>query len=511
MTAGDISSKRDVIPRWRSVRRTIAAGEFRKLSHRRPLSDEFLKSLSRAERRWSEEGSQIAASELVGVSMLAGEGYVVPDAEQFLSREGITPQLRRLGRRSLRNDNDEKVTVQTASNQRTVIDQIRQRIREEKPRLIADPRNAIAWSDLARRYTMLGQLDKAERALKTALHMAPTSRYLHRVATWFYVHADRADEAYRLLGNFSRTQEDPWLMSAFIAVANVGELKVQGIKAARRLLESGEFSPRETSELVSELATITLNGGGDRRARKLFEQSLESPTDNSLAQVEWASHQLTQLEVDPEEADVPFKSEAMALSATQEGDWEGARRYSSEWLDDQPFETRAAVHASYIASVGLEDWRDAISYADIGLRARPGHPMLTNNLAYALIEDGQLERATQVLGGLDLSDYGGGDLIAILATMGLLAFRSGNSVEGESLYRRSIELARRDRNARQEAIARAMLLREVIELGREGMTLESELRLLHELLPAVRDNKGVLLVIRRAILPISEQFGPIDA
>lgn len=509
MTAGDVSFKRDVIPRWRSVRRTIAAGEFRRLPERQPLSEEFLNSLSGAQRRWSEERSQISASELVGVSLLAGEGYLVPEAAQFLSREGLTSQLRRLGDRSLQGEGDELPIVLAAPNQ-TGIEQIRQRIREEKRRLIADPRNAIAWSDLARRYTMLGQLTHAERALKTALQMAPTSRYLHRVATWFFVHADRADEAHRLLGDFSRTQHDPWLMSAYIAVANGADFKVQGVKAARRLVESGEFSSHETSELVSELATITLDGGGDRRARRLFEQSLESPTDNSLAQVEWASHRLAQLEVDPDEANVPFKFEAMALSATQDGDWAEALQYSSEWLDDQPFETRAAVHASYIASVGLEDWTDAVSYAEIGLRARPGHPMLTNNLAYALIEDGQLQRAARVLGGIDVVEYKGEDRVAIIATMGLLEFRLGNDMEGESLYRRAIDLAHRDRSARQEAIARAMLLREVIGLGRDQLILKSEIQPLHELLPAVRGNKGVLLVIRRAVQPISDEFGPVD-
>ena len=206
---------------------------------------------------------------------------------------------------------------------------------------------------------------------------------------------------------------------------------------------------------------------------------------------------------------MPFISEAWAISASQEGRWEDAIQHSGEWLDDQPFDIRAAVHASYISAIGLEKWAESASYAEIGLRSRPGHPLLTNNLAYALIEKGDLEEAKRVLTSIDITDHKDGDRVALLATKGLLAFRAGDEASGKSLYQSAIDLSRRIRDQRQEAMARAMLLRELLSHHFDASDVSPLVVSLHELLPRISD-KGVLLCIRRAVEPISAEFGPVE-
>jgi len=144
----------------------------------------------------------------------------------------------------------------------------------------------------------------------------------------------------------------------------------------------------------------------------------------------------------------------------QDGEWEEALMQAEQWLDDQPFDTKAAVLASYVAAVGLERWRESAEAARLGLRASPGNPLLTNNLAYALIEDGQLDEATKAVADVELSDVSSSDQVALTATRGLLKFRRGEPMAGEALYQQAIDTAHRLNDRSQEAMARAMLLRE---------------------------------------------------
>jgi len=249
-------------------------------------------------------------------------------------------------------------------------------------------------------------------------------------------------------------------MAAFLSVASIAALPTKGLRGARRLQEDNKFRPVERADLASELATLELRAGADKAAQTLFRRSLATPTDNSLAQVEWASHRLQRLDVQLAGINVPFASEAHARSAAEDGLWDEALAKTSEWLDDQPFDTDAAILGSYVASVGLEDWPAAVDIAEFGLRSRPGDPTLLNNLAFGLIGNGRLSEASAVLSRTELKSAPERDQVALLATFGLLYFRLGKEERGEAFYERAIELAKRKRLRAQEAMGRAMLLRE---------------------------------------------------
>jgi tetratricopeptide (TPR) repeat protein len=440
------------------------AGEFQRLAEPRALTEENLTELTKAELAWREAPSAISASEFVGGALVAGEPERALDAAEFLV-SGEEEVLRRLGERLLEPSPTAGLDADSALQSPADLGSTEffyMRVARQKARLAADPRNPIAWSDLARRYTALGQFDQAEHALGIARSLAPLSRYLLRSAARFYTHIRKPEVAFATLSECPRTEFDPWLMAARLSVGSLAQAKNQSVRTARRLLEDDNFRPIERADLASELATFELRAGSDRKARSLFARSLVAPTDNSLAQVEWASHRMALLEVRLGEQPVAFPAEAYTRSASERGEWEEVLVHAHAWIEDQPFDTAAANMASYACAVGLEDWSRAIAFAQLGLRAQPRDPALLNNLAYALLESGRVEDAATQLSLIDPAAAPRAQRVALLATHGLLQYRLGDPAAGRAGYEAAIKLARQVRNSRAEAMAKALLLREQI-------------------------------------------------
>jgi Flp pilus assembly protein TadD len=104
--------------------------------------------------------------------------------------------------------------------------------------------------DMSRAYTTLGQPQHAETAISRALLLAPNSRLIIRAACRRLVHADRSEDAHRLLLRHPRTRQDPWLIAAEIALAQILEETPRLVHEGRALLQSGRFSPAAITELA---------------------------------------------------------------------------------------------------------------------------------------------------------------------------------------------------------------------------------------------------------------------
>jgi len=495
VAAGRPPDDRHLIPRWRSVRRTVEAGEFQRLETPRVLTERQLEDLERTEHAWRVEQTVVAATEFLGACAVAGEPNRAKDAAELvrLSNDERLATLVQVSAGPMESDaspRSEPLRVYT------IDEHFRTGIASAKRRLIQDPRDMVAWADSARRYTALGHTEQAAQALRVARALAPTSRYLLRVTARFLVHTGRPDAALRLLQSSPRTASDPWLMAASLSVASAGRIPLTGVSAARKILENDNFREIERSELAAELATVELASGADKKSRRLFERSMTDPTDNSLAQAEWASHRLQAFDLDLGTVDVPFASEATCRSAVEEGEWSIALAEAMKWLDDQPFDAAPAAHASYVAAVGLDDWESSSTAARLGLRANPEDATLRNNLAYALIEAGELAEASTILKGGAKEIRVPGEAIALQATQGLLEFRSGQHELGRDSYGKAIETARRAKERDIEAMARSMQLCEEIRIGQLGHALDL-LKSLEKLNPQLR-GAGVLRAVRRA-------------
>src|SRR5580658_7740510 len=147
-----------------------------------------------------------------------------------------------------------------------------------RARLRGTPRDAIAWMDMARAYTTLGQTLQAENAMDRALALAPDARVVIRAACRRLVHTGRADQAHRLLLRHPRTRHDPWLIAAEIAIAQILDTRPKLAHEGRVLIESANFSPAGLTELAGALGTLEFFNGSTKRARKLVQLSMEAPS-----------------------------------------------------------------------------------------------------------------------------------------------------------------------------------------------------------------------------------------
>src|SRR5262249_14991627 len=151
------------------------------------------------------------------------------------------------------------------------------------------PRTPLFWTELARWYASLGQRDPADHAMRVALELSPSHRFVPRSAARLSLHLDDPERAHSLLRRAERTQTDPWLLAAEIAIAPLAGERSRWMKHGRRVVESQRFHPTAVSELASALATEAFMAGSGRDARRLFECSLELPTENAVAQAAWAA------------------------------------------------------------------------------------------------------------------------------------------------------------------------------------------------------------------------------
>jgi Flp pilus assembly protein TadD len=315
-------------------------------------------------------------------------------------------------------------------------------------RRVADfPRTAVAWADLAFYLTLAGSFENADRAIRTALHLAPNNRFILRAASRFYIHQERLDEAHHLLTRADATPHDPWLVAAEIATARSASATSRLIKRGRSMLEDHNFSPRHTSELASALGTLEGDSPTARRpaVRRLIAKSLIDPTENSVAQAQWHATNTgfaRSFNNDPATRTALRGDHVFEASAWQsyiEGDFGAALQHAQRWFEDQPFSARPAFLASQIASLLCLDPKTAVLIAKQALVPNPDEFMLWNNLAYAHAVLGEINEARDAISHVEVVALDPLSKLYVTATNGAIAFRSGDSENGRKLYMQAMQ------------------------------------------------------------------------
>lgn len=282
-----------------------------------------------------------------------------------------------------------------------------------------------------------------------------------RSASRLYLHLGDPEQAQHVLRR-DATLVDPWLLSAEIAAATVAGRTSRHLKKARSLLTSGQHSPRHLTELASALATVEMNEGNVRGARKLFRASLEAPNDNSVAQAGWAGRRDSGLGVSDEWLTIPRSFEARAWHDFMQDDWTSAVDNCREWLQDEPFSKRPGIVGSHIALVSLADYDAAEKLLASALRANRGDAQLLNNLAVALADQGRIADARAAFARINRADLDQPWQVAVKATEGLLAFRAGDPLGGRVAYLEALEMAAKRRLPHVRLAALAYHAREEI-------------------------------------------------
>jgi Flp pilus assembly protein TadD len=453
---------RRVIPRWRDFATTASLGELGALRPN-PTPEPPKADLAEAKETWATIRTPLAAGDLLMAALVESDWSSLLEAATYLSREDVVAPAftKEIARHALEWATTERsfpLVSLSATNapifNPAVIGIVRRTLAHY-------PESPIHWVELALGFAIIGKAEKARRAMVTALHLAPDDRFVLRCAMRFFLHSEDFDMADMILARSPRTISDSWLLSAHLAVAAIKEESPKFYKQARNMFAAQSITPFHLSELGSALATDEMTSGNDRRAKKLFKQALVEPTENSLAQALWAKTHIV-LEHQNALLELPRSFEANARFLYQAEKWEHALEATQAWQNDEPFSARPAILGSFLAISSQEDFAKGEQIARIGLHANPDDPTLLNNLAFAQASADKANDAMATLGRVPRALLTPEQEIVLMATEGVIQFRSGDPEGGRTKYREAMDVARAKKLP-------SLLVRAAIHLAREEL------------------------------------------
>jgi Flp pilus assembly protein TadD len=446
MSAQHEDALRRLIPRWRYVQGSSAPAE--------TIPDHQGSAEGRSDnlyweeklRAWREEPTVASAADLVACGVTLRRYVEVEQAALFLTARAAeirreTASLALFAELQLHPQRAVPVHSNAETRQLAPELEAKMRVSQNRTRLRDDPRDSLAWMDMALAYTILGQGLSAERAMQRALMLAGDNRLILRSACRRLIHIGETGAAHRLLASHPRTPQDPWLLAAEIALADIIEKPSRLTGRALGLLESKRFLSSATTELSGALGMLEYSHGSDRKARRLIRQSLILPTENSVAQARWVAARMTGIDISASAWDTPRSFEAWSWRAFNAAEWFDAYGYAKAWVRDEPFSSRAAINATFIAETIFDDHAYAIACADQVLRADANDLMLRNNLVVALARGGDVIRATQEYETLEKKVAAVSPEATYVATHGLIKYRNGDIDAGRALYLEALERA----------------------------------------------------------------------
>ncbi|MEQ1522205.1 MAG: hypothetical protein ABL936_13120, partial [Aestuariivirga sp.] len=322
--------------------------------------------------------------------------------------------------------------------------------------------DAIAWLDLAFYQTMENHVDKAKRSMLVAMQLAPDNRFVLRCASRFFLHLNDPDRARDILIRSEGIKTDPWLMAAEISMSTIAGKGPKSAKGGTNLIEDGKFGHRHTTELAGALATLEI-GGNRKKMRRLFQHSMKEPTGNSLAQAAWATP-VVGMELVPPGFQVAGEHEAPAHLLFNEGKFDDSFVNSKLWVQDEPFATRPFEFTAATAGI-VENFEEAIRYADDGFKLSPKSNRLMISKSFALACTGHTAEASQLISQIDRKIEKGVFGYFANANEGLIAFREGRLDDAKTLYHNAVRGFRLIDDLSYAAIAQSYMAREAFRAG----------------------------------------------
>lgn len=315
--------------------------------------------------------------------------------------------------------------------------------------LIENPKDCLSWFDLARLYTSLGENKAAKKCITIGISISDKHRWATRVAARFFYNLEEYDRAHSILLKHPYIKDDPWLISAEIAVSSGMHRQTKLWGQARKILDNN-IQQFHLSELQSSAGTLELNNGAIKKAKKLFISSLTHPNSNILAQAKWAERtsDIKGL-VDENVLNGQRKAfEAKCWEAYSSQEMGKAFHFCLKWMKEEPYTTEPIIHATYLASL-LDDYQQALDINKKGLQIDPSNETLKLNKIFSEISllefknkeiteeisDHAIHSITELCKGKDNS------IIAhSYANLGLIYYKTGDIYQGKEFYERSIDL-----------------------------------------------------------------------
>lgn len=456
--------ERNVIPKWRRSSVAATLPETRSSVGNKkiiPNSKVSLDFLTNELSLWKQNKSIGVAADLLNFSHIQEANSLLEDPANFVlkSQEKLPDPLIFLANKVL----NERVKVRDVKPSVIVSpEKIFEEIAYLKKRLSYNPRDAITLVDLARLYASLGQKEKADKAITTATSIYPDHRFILRSSTRHWIHSGDPEKGLHLLRKTERTKTDPWLLASELAVESVLKKSPKRWNLAKSILASDKFDSVHIAELASASASMFLQDGKIKDAKRLFNKALLDPNDNVIAQAIWASNFFgINIKTRPEWFEGAFSAEANYYKKQSELDFKGAIEAALEWFYSEPFSLRPLRAATYAACI-IENFEDAEKFAKLGLNIDKNDIELGNNLVYALVGQGKIDEAVILLQEIYIYEKNetGSSSYHTIANFALIHYRFGFTDEAEKLYRASLSLMQEGSHSESRAVATATMAKE---------------------------------------------------
>lgn len=435
--------KRIVLPQWLPSRRAAEMREAHVFSGSAPNVD-YEPSLDVFRDLLAEfrgKPSPFAATDLMGVAVVLGLQAEAEQLAEYVLGEQITGRAAQTQAKIILG----RAPVPYALDERA-------RIRGVKQRVAKFPRDAYAWIDQARLYTILGQYRKARRAVLIALNLAPSDRIVVRSAVRFFAHHQEWEDALYYAKRAYAANADPMILGPLLSIGTqLDKLPVRLRSASDSALKANDGFL--FSEVLAAVGTFELLNGADKRSKKFFKRAWKDPAKAVVSQSQWVLRE--HLPGLAREQDIDFRQSAEAMSWLRFAvlDFEAAMTRAHEWVLEEPYSRAAHLHTSNTATL-IDDFKTAVAAAERGLQANPGDLVLLNNLAFARLRSGDAAGGATAFEPVKavLDDP---KRVVEMATYGLLQMRLGDHAGGIAAYETAI--ARANQLADPKTALRAVL------------------------------------------------------
>ena len=451
-----------VLPRWREFKKTASSKEL--ASVRLDVSKPQKLNINQQIKNWKSSPSFVTAAELVNSAFIANEFESAKPAASFILERcpGAPDFLVRISKIIANpfGDSLKPCKRKEEFSFDNITRRIGEKINETRSSLKRFSHNPMLWVDLARLHTVNGKFGAAEKAIRTALHLASENVFVVRSAVRFFLHLGN-EESYKHALNLIRknpcTKHDPWLLATEISLCAFLYKSSNLMRVGLQMIDSKNYSLFSTSELTAAIATEELRNGYQSKSRKLFNAALSDPNENSFAQAEWARKHIGNLNLD---FDTQDSSEALSYAHFHSGNWNDSYEKAMDWIVDEPFSKEPCKHASFVASDIIDDNEKSLEICDFGLRSNPFDFGLLNNKAYALAVLGRVDEAVKTFNQISenslKNDY---ERIVYSATKGLINYQKKKPELGEHFYNLAIDLSLKSKDKERTSLVRAYKMR----------------------------------------------------
>lgn len=464
MNHSSMDDKRRLVPRWRSFHKASLKGELS--TFKNGYEPDFIKNdsfLQKHLENWNEKKRAETAAEIVFHCITIGKPELAYDQSIFLkSIPSLTSELGLLVAEIITKKTTSHVLDIGISQLKDLKEQLYNEVHKLRKLLHQWPNSSIHWIEIARLYSALGEKEKAYKAIKIALQLDSNNRFVIRSAIRFFVHISDFDELAKVFLNYRPLYHDQWVLSAYISLHDFLKTRNLKIKSIRQLISS--HGNKYTTELTGSLASLELESGAMKAAKKLFKSSIQFPNDNSLAQVAWAEKHIGRF-ANISQISVPFDYEAKTRQLFNNDNIEPSLQSCIQWMIDEPYSITPAIAGSHIASSFADNLDCARQFCEIGLNANPFDNTLLNNNAFCQAKMGNIEEAIESLKKISYVRKNSSLDISVRATTGLVMMRSDLIEQGRVAYIEAIKLATKLDMTENKAIAALFLAEEELRIG----------------------------------------------